>query len=179
MALPTDTRGGLGGGDFFKPESGNTKILILADAIEGYEYWTNDDKVVRSREKFDELENPKIRKVKRTDKKTGIEQEVEEADRQKYFWGVPVYNFSTESVQIFQIGQKGIRDELVAIQQNDDWGDPVKKYTLTINKTGEGLGTKYKVTPNPDKAETKKEIEKIVASYEADPLDLENIFFKA
>lgn len=179
MALPKDTSGGLGGGDFFKPQAGNTKLLILADPVAGYEYWTTDSKPVRSREKFDEpLENVKMRTVKEKDKVTGEEVEVEKPDRQKYFWAVPVYNFTTESVEVFQITQKGIRDELVAIQSNEDWGDPIGKYTVTLNKKGEGLNTEYKVTPNPDKKEVQAQVEKIVAEYAADPIDIESIFFK-
>lgn len=178
MPLPTDTRGGLGGGEFFKAAAGNTKILILDDAIEGYEYWTTEDKPVRSETKFEEpLENAKVRKVKQKNKETGVEEEVEQPDRQRYFWAVPVYNFNTDSVEVFQITQKGIRDQLVAIQSNEDWGNPVKSYTLTLNKTGEGLKTEYKVTPNPDKEDTKAKVEEAVKAYEASPMDLKSIFF--
>lgn len=171
MSLPTNTSGGLGGGDFFKAAAGQNKIAILDDAIEGYEYWTNDTKVVRSKEKFTETPDIKIRQV--TNEKTGETENKE--DKQKYFWAVPVYNFNTKAVEVFQISQKGIRDSLANLQANEDWGDPTGSYTITINKSGEGLLTKYEVTPNPTKEGV---LDKIMADYKAAPVDVEGIFFK-
>lgn len=171
MALPSNTSGGLGGGDFFKPVAGANKIAILDDAVDGYEYWKEDNTNVRSKEMFKETPGIKVRSVK--NEKTGEIEEKE--DKQKYFWAVPVYNFNTKAVEVFQITQKGIRDTLANLQSNEDWGDPTGKYTVTINKSGEGLLTKYEITPNPTKEGA---LDKIMEDYKANPVDVEAIFFK-
>ena len=84
-----------------------------------------------------------MRKVKNEDGS-----ETEEAEKQQYFWAMPVYNFKTENIEVWQVTQKGIRDALAALQSGE-WGDPTGKFTITISKEGEGLKTKYNVTPNP------------------------------
>lgn len=173
MSLPTDTRGKAGGSAYFSPETGNNKILIVGPVITGYQYWTNRGEVVRSPEVFEET--PDIRVRVETDKETG--EKIEKEEKQQFFWALPVYNFATEGIAVWQVTQKGVRDQLAALQANDDWGDPTGNYTITINKKGEGLETKYVVTPNP----SEKDAETIAAAnamYASSPLDLESMFFK-
>lgn len=172
MPLPTDTRGKAGGSSFTKLEQGQNKILIVGDAVQGYQYWTMNG-VKRSPEVFEETPGIRMKKVK--DKETGEESEVPE--KQQYFWAVPVYNFKTESFEIYQITQKGVRDDLAALQSNDEWGDPTGKFTVTINKSGEGFETKYTVTPNPVNEKTGKEIEKIVTAYKDEEIDVAKTMF--
>lgn len=168
MSLPTDTRGKAAGGAYFKPEAGNNKVLILGDVITGYQYWTNAGDVHRSPDMFEETPDIRVRK----DDKTGEEK----AEKQQFFWAVPVHNFDTESVEVWQITQKGIRDQLSALESNEDWGDPTGSYTITINKKGEGLETKYNVTPNPTEKD-KEIIAEAVKQYKEAPMDLNSIFF--
>jgi len=89
MGIPTDVSGGVGGGDYFKLATGQNKILIVGDAVTGYEYWTNADKPVRSKVKFVETPDAKVRQVK--NQKTG-EMEAK-TDSQKFFWALPVYDY--------------------------------------------------------------------------------------
>ncbi len=169
--LPQDTSGGVGGGDYFKLATGQNKILIVDEAVVGYEYWTQDDKPVRSKIKFEEpLNNPKIRQVK--NKKTGeMEDKVE---TQKFFWALPVYDFKDETYKLWQVTQKGIRENLASLQANADWGNPVGNYTISIDKKGEGLLTEYTVMGNP--AKDKKEIDKIMAGYTT-KIDIDGALF--
>ncbi len=44
--------------------------------------------------------------------------------------------------------QKGSRQELWALANNEDVGDP-NEYDMTVARTGEGLETKYQVHPSP------------------------------
>lgn len=172
MALPTDTSGGMGGGaDFFKPAKGQNKVLIVGEVVTGYEYWTGDNKPVRSKTTFDAT--PGIRQVK---KKNNDGSEVMVDDKQKFFWALPVYDYNDKTIKVWQIGQKGVRDALVALQANDDWGDPVGRYSITLNKEGDGLTTKYTVTPNPIK-EGDETIAAARAAYEANPVDIEGTLF--
>lgn len=170
MGLPTDVSGGVGGGDYFKLALGQNKILIVGDAVTGYEYWTNADKVVRSKEKFTETPDIKVRQVK--NQKTG---EMEsKADKQKFFWAVPVYDYKDMSYKLWQITQKSIKDNLASLQANADWGNPVGNYSISIDKKGEGLLTEYTIMANP--AKDPAEIEKIMAGY-TDPIDIDGALF--
>jgi hypothetical protein len=172
MALPTDTNGGLGGGDYFKPAIGQNKILIVGDAVIGYEYWTAEDKPVRSKAKFNEpLDNPKVRQVK--NQKTG---EMEnKTDGQKFFWAMPVYDFKDETFKLWQVTQKGLRDNLASLQTNADWGNPVGQYTINIDRKGEGLLTEYTVMANPVK--DKKVLDAIMAKYAQSPMNVDEMMF--
>jgi hypothetical protein len=182
--LPTNTSGGIGGGgNFFKASAGNNKILILGEAIEAYQYWTDQMRPVVQREKFEEPLPSDARQNEKRDKDgnvvVGADGKPEMvAARQQYFWVMPIYNFTTKSVEVWQVTQKGIRDELVAIQSNEDWRSPVGTYSITIHKEGEMLKTKYKVTPNPINDKNKKEIDEIMGEYKTNPLDVEAIVFK-
>lgn len=174
MALPTDSRGAASGGaDYFKPQTGNNKILIVGEAVTGYEYWTENNEVRRSPEVFEET--PGIRKVKKKVKRNGEEVEEMVDDKQKFFWALPIYDYADQQYKVFQVTQKGIRDALVNLQANEDWGDPIGNYTISITKEGEKLQTKYSVTPNPVK--DKKEIEKIFGEYQPQQIDLDALFF--
>lgn len=164
MALPSDVTGGIGGGDFFKLEKGQNKILIVGEVVTGYEYWTNEDKPVRSITKFESTPNAKVRQFK--NEKTG-EMETKE-DSQKFFWSMPVYDFKDESFKLWQVTQKTLRDNLASLQNNADWGNPIGNYTISIDKQGDGLLTKYTVMGNPVK--DKKPLEKIMADYAGKPI---------
>lgn len=165
MPLPKTTSGGLGGGGYTKLEEGQTKLAFLGDVIEGYEYWTEDNKPVRSKTKFEEpLEGVKIEKDKDGNEKPA---------KQRYFWAAPVYNFATESFETFQISQKGIRDELASLEANEDWGNPIGAYTITITRKGSGFDTKYSVVPNPKKD---GELNDIIKKYKDSPIDLDSLF---
>lgn len=172
MPLPTDTRGKAAGSQFTALEQGQNKVLIVGDAVPGYQYWTANG-VKTSSEVF--LETPGIKMKKVKDKETGVESEV--PDKQQYFWAVPIYNFKSESFEIFKITQKGVRDDLANLQSNDEWGDPVGKYTVTISKSGEGFETKYTVTPNPVNDASKVAIAEIMETYKADEINVGKTIF--
>lgn len=167
MPLPSDTKGQVGGGDFFSPQKGQNKILIVGDAIQGYEYWTTENKPVRSKEPFEETPN-----IRTTTKDDGSVV----PDKQKFFWAMPVYDYADKKIKVYQISQKQIRDALNSFAQNDDWGDPTRNYSVSITKEGEGFKTAYSVTPNPAK-EGDKEIAEAVKLYDENPVDVEAAIF--
>jgi hypothetical protein len=152
--VPTDA------GSFMKLENGDNTFRVLSKPVIGYEYWTGDNKPIRSREKPEETPNIKLTKE---GKATPV----------KHFWSFLVYNYRTESVQSFEITQSSIMKALKALIENPKWGSPMK-YDVTINKTGQDLLTKYAVVPNPHSPLT-PEIEKAL---EATDIDLETIFDK-
>lgn len=171
MALPTDTNGGVGGGNYFKPAIGQNKILIVGDAVTGYEYWTNQDKCVRSATKFADTPDIKIRQVKNV--KTG-EMESKE-DTQKFFWAMPVYDYKDEVIKLWQVSQKSLKENLASLQANSDWGNPVGQYTISIDRKGEGLLTEYTVMANPVK--DKKPLDAIMAKYGENLMDVKGMMF--
>lgn len=169
--LPTDTNGGVGGGDYFKPALGQNKVLIVGDAVTGYEYWTQADKPVRSKVKFTETPDAKVRQVK--NQKTGAMEA--KTDTQKFFWALPVYDFKDDTFKLWQITQKAIKENLASLQANADWGNPVGNYTISIDRKGEGLLTEYTVMANP--AKDKKPLEEIMKKYAANPIDIAGSLF--
>ena len=175
MTLPTDTRGEAAGSGYFKAEQGQTEMLIVGPVVTGYQYWTEDG-VIRSAEVFEEpLEGVRMRDKKDKDGNvTG-----KEPEKQQFYWAMPLYNFKTEMFEIAQFTQKGIREDLLAYQENKDWGDPTGNYTLTLDKSGEGFKTEYKLMANPANDEKKAAIAKIMAKYNLAPIDISEHLFGA
>lgn len=95
---------------------------------------------------------------------------------------MPVYDFSTQTFGIWLITQKGLREELLALQNNLNWGDPTGRYSVTVNKSGTGLQTKYKVDGNPGcftNEEKKVELVSIMDKYSTNTIDITGDIFGA
>lgn len=119
-------------GNYLKLQEGENKIRILSNAIDGWEDWTVDRKPVRF--SYDQKPRAPISPDKPI----------------KHFWACIVWNYNEKKVQIYQITQASIRRAIEALGKDEDWGNPFY-YDLKINKTGEGIETKYSVTPAPQK----------------------------
>jgi hypothetical protein len=175
MSLPTDTKGKAAGAGYFKAEQGQTEILIVGPVVTGYQYWKADG-AERSPEVFEEpLEGVRMRDKK--DKDGNVVGQ--EPEKQQFYWALPLYNFKTGVYELAQFTQKGIRDELLALQNNDKWGDPTGNYTITIDKSGEGFKTEYKLMPNPNNDESKALIAEIMKAYAVSPIDVHEVLFGA
>jgi hypothetical protein len=140
-------------GNYFKFEEGENNFRVLSDAITGFEYWTKDNKPIRSKNWPDSTPNIKPDQLV------------------KHFWALVVWNCDEEKVQILEIAQKGIMNAITALINNKKWGDP-KLYDLTVNRTGEGLDTEYTVTPNPKSDLPKKALD----LYNASKIDLNALY---
>jgi hypothetical protein len=82
-----------------------------------------------------------------------------------------VYNYDEERIQILEIPQAGLRQELLTLAKDEEWGDP-RKYDLKIVRNGEGLETSYAMTPSPHK----KRSDEINAAVKAMKINLEALF---
>ena len=176
MTLPTDTRGEAAKSEYFTIEPGQTEILIVGPAVTGYQYWKLEGGPVRQAEVFDEPlpDDCRLKDIK--DKAGNIIGS--EKEKQQFYWAMPVYNFKTKKFELAQFTQKGVREELKGLQDNPNWGDPTGNYTITIDKSGTGFQTKYKVQPNPATSDAKKaEIAEIMKAYEAKPIDVAGDLF--
>lgn len=177
MSLPTDTRGEAAGSMYLTLEPGQTEILIVGPTVTGYQYWPETGSPVRSPNVFPEPlpANARMKEIKdKAGVVTGREQE-----KQQFYWATPVYNFKTKAFELAQFTQKGIRDELLKLQNNPNWGDPTGKYTITIDKSGTGFQTKYSVMANPSSDERKVELADIMEKYAANPIDVAADLFGA
>jgi len=92
-------------------------------------------------------------------------------DKHKHFWGLVVYNYRDNAVNILQLTQTSVQNEIMALAKDSDWGDPMS-YDIKVTRTGDGLSTEYTVSPKPHKAISKevKEAAKTV------PVNLDALF---
>jgi len=127
-AIPNNSR-------YLKIKNGENTFRILSSAIVGYEYWTNENKPIRSKTPFQSTSDIKM-------DKEGNPTKI------KHFWAFVVWNYDIEAIQIFEITQTTLQTAIKGIVDNKKWGNP-KEYDITIKKTGEGMDTKYSVVPNP------------------------------
>jgi len=117
--------------NYMKLVEGENTLRILSSAIIGWEYWTTENKPVRSKENW-------------TEKPADIKPN----SASKHFWAFCVYNYKEEKVQILELTQKTIQSAIKSLVNNKKWGDP-KGFDISITRVGEGLETEYSVMPNP------------------------------
>ena len=115
------------GGKYTKiKENEPVKLRILSEAITGYVYWTNDNKPIRSEIQFQSTPN------------------IRDDSKAKHFWAFKVWNYNTNQIEVWEIGQASIRDVLWTYWKDDEYGD-LRNYPLKIIRTGKALETKYQV----------------------------------
>lgn len=148
--------GGSGGsGSYMKLEQGENKIRIVGTPedggfITGMIGWGEDDEGNRKpyRWQVDETQPHTFK------------------DKPKEFFAFKIYNYATESVQVLEITQRGIKDQLVTLGNDEEWGD-WRKYDIAIIRNGEGMETKYAVTAKPHKKLTDEQ-RKIILGQKVD-----------
>jgi len=144
------------GGDYMKFQSGDNKFRIMSPVTMGWEYWTEAKKPMRSKEML---------------KTVPLDADLTRGWPQKHFWAFTVWNFQTKKIEILQITQATIQTALTSLIHNEDWGDP-REYSITVNKTGEKLETKYAVLPSPAKPVPAD----ILQAYEEKYINMEALF---
>ena len=121
--------------DYMKFKDGENTFRVLSSAIVGFEYWTTENKPVRSAVPFKDVPDD-IKKDK--DGNFTI----------KHFWAFLVYNQEAKRVQVLEVTQSSVQAGIKALVDNKNWGDP-KGYDITVTRVGSGLDTEYAVMPNP------------------------------
>ncbi len=142
---------------YMKFAPGKNKFRVLSSVVTGYEYWTTENKPVRSKEKPLETPNAKVEK----NGKVNV----------NHFWAMVVYNYDADAVQILEITQKGIQKYIIGLTKDVVWGSP-KKYDLVVDRSGAGLETKYATVANPHTPVS----EEIQAKFVAANINLEDMF---
>lgn len=140
--LPDDYKMPVSGGNYMKLQAGKNKFRILDKPIFGMEFWIEKDgKRHPERRTMDQKIDPKELPFDvKTNKKVVP----------KHFWCFPVWNYTTEQIELLEITQKTLMQSITELSQNEDWGS-VYGYDMNVNKAGEGLETTYTLTPSPKK----------------------------
>lgn len=129
--LPKDYKVPTAQSGYMKFKPGANTFRILDKAIVGWEYWNEDNKPVRSKERFN-----------------GVPADIRLEDdgqpsRIKHFWAFPVWNYDDQAIQILQIVQATVQGAM-SIKISNRGGD-AEGYDFIVTRTGEGLLTDYDV----------------------------------
>jgi len=146
--LPDDYKVPSIGTKYLKLETGKNTLRVLSSPVIGWEYWTEEgDKKAPIRVK--KLKDVPSERIHSNDPN----------ERPKHFWAMFVWGREAETIQILEVTQATIQAGIKALVDEKDWGNP-KDYDISINRAGEGMDTKYTVTPKPKKV-LEKEIKDI------------------
>ena len=133
--------------NYMRFEEGLNQFRILSPALTGFEYWTNENKPVRSKEYPAETPNAKI------NPRTG------NVDV-KSFWAFVVWNYGAKKIQILELTQKTIKTGITSLIKNKKWG-AVFNYDIAVTRTTEGDKTSYQVQAEPPIGEPNDNIKKV------------------
>lgn len=148
----------LGSGDaaYMKLEKGKNKFRIISKPITGWIDWIEDgDK----------------KKPMRTTLADGEPEASDEDNKPKKFVTFVVIDMKDELVKILELTQQSVIKAIRALSNNPDWGNPFS-YDINVEKTGEGMKTKYSVQPSPKKSLSKELINEAAEK----PCNLEALF---
>ena len=150
-----------GGGDYTKLQNGANVLRVLSKqpAI-GYEYWNEDGKPVRVKEK--PAGTPADMRKKAPN---GGDERVKE------FWAMVVFNVTTQKIEIWQVTQVAIKSAVQEYSRHAKYGHP-SKYDLTVTRSGSGLNTEYSVVADPPEAIAAE----VIALAKQTPINLEALF---
>jgi len=139
---------------YLKLALGSNKVRILSSTIVGWVDWQT-------------MQDGSRKPLRTKDKQAPINP----TQPPKHFWAMVVWDYNEGGLKILEITQASIRSSILALFQNDDWGDP-KGYDLTITREGEKMETKYTVMPSP-KSELSQEIKE---KFESTKIDLNKLY---
>ena len=140
--------------NYMKFMEGDNTFRVLSSAIVGYEYFTTDNKAIRSKTSFD-----------------SIPSDIKKDGSVKHFWAFVVWNYDSKRIQILELTQKGIMKTMQSYIKNAKWGNP-RDYDFIVTRTGSGMDTEYAITVNP-KAPIDQEI---VTRFQASTITLDALF---
>jgi hypothetical protein len=129
------------------------RLRVLSRAVVGQEGWYMSKPV-----RFDSMF--KIN----ADQYATLDKDTYDSSKSKWrqFAVCVVYNYTTDAVQFWQFTQKQVRDGLERLSKDADWGD-LSTYDIKVKREGEGIETKYTITPLPKKPLT-SEVSAMVAN---------------
>lgn len=130
-------------------ESGDSfKLRFMTEILDGWSLWAEEEgkpTVIRAEEKEDIDPSQAA-----TNKLSG------KSNKRKQFVAGIVYNYETERFEVFETDKASIIKKLWELDQDPDLGD-LQGYDIKLNKTGQGMDTRYAVLPL-GKSKVKKDI---------------------
>ena len=128
------------GGNYLKlAKNSEARIRIVSQSpILGWEYWTEDNKPRRLRER------PTMMPA---DVRTG---EDGNPEKLRHFWAMAVFDYADSAVKIWEITQATIQRTIADLSKDEDWGHP-SGYDLKIKRDDSTGRTTYTVAPVPHK----------------------------
>jgi len=112
---------------------GKHRLRVLDSAISGYVFWENTPDGGR----------------KPTRVRDGEPVPMDHAEDVKKFLALPVWNYTEQKVQIWEITQASIQKELKAYDKDKDWGS-LLEYDIEVERVGtDKMSTKYRTSPKP------------------------------
>jgi hypothetical protein len=151
--LPETYQPPVNGGGFTKLESGDNRFRVLSSPLMMWLIW--EDGTPR-RLKFDRDNKP----AKGAGQKDSV----------KHAWGLVVWNYGTESIEVFELDKQDVIAALYKHAADEDWGHP-KHYDIVITKSGSGMETSYTFIAKPKKAP----IQVIIDAFVENPIDLSQL----
>ena len=142
-----------GGGGFTELQAGLNKLRILSAPLMMWLEW-RDGKPIRH------AYNKDAKPPKGNGQKDSV----------KHAWGLIVFNYKTEKIELFECDKQDIITALVDLSRNPSWGHP-KNYDVVINKKGSGMDTEYTCQPEPPTEVSNV----IVEAYTETPIDLSQL----
>ena len=127
--LPDGYSSPKGNSNYCKFERGENRFRILSRPIIGWEDW-QDKKPIRT--------------------KTKPEKSIDPQKPAKHFWGMIIWNYLKEDIQILEITQRSIQSAIEALVKDKDWGSPFL-FDIKVIKEGDGMDTEYTINPVPHK----------------------------
>jgi hypothetical protein len=113
-------------------EEGKYRFRILTKPVTGFEYFTNENKPVRQKEEFEELP-----------------MDIKKGERIKEFWAFVVWDCNDKMIKICEINQQTIKEPILALSEDEDYGDP-RGYDIEVTRVGRSLeDTKYTLIAKP------------------------------
>ncbi len=158
---------------YMKFKDGDNEFRILSNPIIGWEYWIKNATEKKPVRLTYTEENGKIATAEAKKNSDPKDQKA------KHFWAMKVWNYDTKRIEILTINQKTIQATIIALSRNKRWGNPAKKYDISVFKTGADKDTEYEVqalpmTPLAEEVEIALNSELIRVEalfYDADPFD--------
>lgn len=143
---------GSGSAKYVKLEKGTKSIRFISKPINGWLEWID-------------------KKPVRTPSSEGEPEASDDENPPKKFIAAVVIDRDDDGVKILELTQQSVIKAIRALTNNPKWGNPFT-YDISIEKSGEGMKTKYVVTPEPKEPLSKELIE---AANES-PCNLEALF---
>ncbi len=141
-----------GSSSYMKLSNGENKFRVISNAVAGWIDWLD-------------------KKPIRTPLEDGEPEANDDEMPPKKFLAMAVIDLEDDQVKIMELKQQSVIKAIKALTNNKDWGSPFS-YDITIKKEGEGMKTKYTVTPSPKRKLSKDEIKLANAK----PCNLERLF---